>query len=93
MNIAHAIEASDEKRVDEFYALLHAYPNLTWVAPSLGIADAAARIRAVHNLRTADALQAATAIASQVTGLVTNDLLFRRVLQFETLVLEDVVVS
>lgn len=52
---------SDEQRVDEFYALLSTYPNLDWIAPNLEIADVAARIRAVHRLRTPDALQAATA--------------------------------
>lgn len=75
--------------VDEFYALLSTYPNLDWVAPDLEIADIAARIRAVHRLRTPDALQAATAVKSQATGLVTNDSVFGRVNNFETMVLEQ----
>jgi predicted nucleic acid-binding protein len=79
---------SDDQQVDEFYALLSTYPNLDWVAPSLLIADTAARIRAAHRLRTPDALQAATAVHSEATGLVTNDLVFERVKEFETLVLE-----
>jgi predicted nucleic acid-binding protein len=59
------------------------------VAPGLAIADTAARIRAAHRLRTPDALQAATAVQSEATGLVTNDSVFERVKEFETLVLED----
>ncbi len=80
--------AKDEQQVDEFYALLSTYPHLEWVAPSLEIADTAARIRAAHRLRTPDALQAATAVRSEATGLVTNDAVFERVTEFETLVLE-----
>jgi predicted nucleic acid-binding protein len=81
-------QISDEQQVDEFYALLSTYPNLDWIAPSLLIADTAARIRATHRLRTPDALQAATAVQSEATGLVTNDLVFERVKEFETLVLD-----
>jgi predicted nucleic acid-binding protein len=81
-------QISDEQQVDEFYALLSTYPSLHWIAPSLLIADIAARIRATHRLRTPDALQAATAVQSEATGLVTNDLVFERVKEFETLVLD-----
>ncbi len=31
--------ASNDRQVDEFYALLSTYPNLEWVPPSLAIAD------------------------------------------------------
>ncbi|MBV9301315.1 MAG: PIN domain-containing protein [Acidobacteriaceae bacterium] len=77
----------DEHQVDEFYGLLSTYPNLNWIAPSLRIADTAAKIRAAHRLRTPNALQAATAIHSDATGLITNDPIFERVKEFETLVL------
>jgi predicted nucleic acid-binding protein len=79
---------SDERPVDELYALLSLYPNLEWIAPSLEIADVAARILAQHRLRTPDALQAATAAVSGATGLVTNDAVFERVTKFEVLILD-----
>ena len=79
---------SDEQRAGGFYALLSTYPNLDWIAPNLEIADIAARIRAAHRLRTPDALQAATAVQAQATGLVTNDPVFARIEAFETLVLD-----
>ncbi len=82
---------SDEKQVDEFYSLLSVYPNLDWIPPSLEIADTAARIRAVYRLRTPDALQAATAVESKATGVITNDSMFGRVREFETVVLENLV--
>jgi predicted nucleic acid-binding protein len=79
---------SDEQRVDEFYGLLSTYPNLDWLAPNLEIADLAALIRAIHRLRTPDALQAATAVQAVATGLITNDPVFERVKGFETLIPE-----
>ena len=86
--LVHPYRDSDLQRVDEFYALLTTYPNLAWVAPDLGIADAAARIRAAHRLRTPDAIQAATAIQVGATGFVTNDPVFLRLSALDILVLE-----
>jgi len=79
---------SRERLVDEIFALLTTYPNLEWISPGIEIADRAARIRALHRLRTPDALQAATAACSAATGLITNDPVFERVQGFETLVLD-----
>ena len=78
----------DEQRANDFYGLLSTYPNLDWIAPNLEIAEIAGRIRALHRLRTPDALQAATAAHSQATGLITNDAVFERAEGFETLVLD-----
>ena len=84
---------SSEQRVNAFYGLLSTYPNLRWIAPDLGAADMAARIRARHRLRTPDALQAACAAQAQATGLITNDPVFERVEAFETLVLDQALAS
>jgi len=80
--------AFEEDKVNQLLALLFTIPNLDWIAPSLEIAERAARIRAVHRLRTPDALQAATAIQASATGLITNDQTFERLEGPETLVLE-----
>ena len=80
--------ASDEQRVGVFFGLLSTYANLDWVAPDLEIADLAARMRAAHRLKTPDALQAATAVQTSASGLITNDQAFERVESFETLVLD-----
>lgn len=79
---------ADQQQADEFYVLLSTYPNLEWIAPNLEIADRAAKLRALHGLRTPDALHAATAIHAGATGLVTNDPVFERVKDFETLLLD-----
>ena len=89
--LVQAYRDGDEQRVNEFYGFLATYPNLDWIAPDLEIADLAARIRAMHRLRTPDSLQAATAVRCQATGFVTNDPVFERVGSFETLVLDRVV--
>ena len=82
----------DERRVDVFFALPSTFPNLQWVAPNLEIANLAAQIRATHRTRTPDALQAATAVYTGATGLVTNDPVFRRLRAFETLVLDQLLI-
>jgi len=86
--LAPAYRSHEEAQVNEFYALLTTYPNLDWIAPELEIADLAANIRSKHRLRTPDAIQAATAIERQATGLVTNDPVFERVEGFETILLD-----
>lgn len=80
----------DQDGVDSFYALLSTYPNLSWVATTLDIADQAANLRAEHNLKTPDAIQAATALISVATGLISNDPAFRRVKPLDVLIFDDV---
>jgi uncharacterized protein len=85
-----AYRNKNKEQVDDFYALFSRYPNLEWIPTTLEIADTAAGLRALHNLRTPDALQAATAVHAEATGFVTNDPALARVKQFETLVLDRI---
>ena len=80
--------SEDENRVDAFYGLLSTYPNLLWIAPDLEAADLAAKLRARYRLRTPDAVQAATAIRAHATGFVTNDPIFRRIEELDTVILD-----
>jgi predicted nucleic acid-binding protein len=80
---------ADLALVQEFHALLVTYPHIDWIPPTLHIANRAAQIRADHNLRTPDAIQAATALAAGVTGFVTNDPIFRRVPSLDVLILDE----
>ena len=79
----------DIDRVNKYYALLSTFPHLEWVAPTLEIADMGARYRAEFNLRTPDAIQAATAISGEATGFISNDSGFRRVTRLDVMVLDD----
>lgn len=87
--LVHPYREHDISRVNELAGLLSNYPNLEWVAPDLEIAVRAAEIRAEHRLQTPDALLAATAIRAKATVLLTNDPIFKRVQDFEALVLDD----
>jgi predicted nucleic acid-binding protein len=79
----------DTGRVNGLFALLSQYPHLTWVPPSLAIAERAAFLRARYNFRTPDAIQVATAIVTGATGLVTNDLALTKATELDVLVLDD----
>jgi len=81
------------KKLDDlvlkFFALLTTYPNLRWIDLNVDIADTAARLRADHRLKTPDAIQAATAISSGATGFLCNDAAFKRVKEFDCLLLDE----
>lgn len=48
----------------------------------------AAEIRARYKLQTPDAIQAATAILARATAFITNDPIFERIPEFDTLILD-----
>jgi predicted nucleic acid-binding protein len=79
----------DARRLQQYRGLLSTYPRLSWVAPDLEIADTAARMRAEYGLKTPDAIHAATAIQAKVSAFLTNDSIFQRITEFDTLVLND----
>jgi predicted nucleic acid-binding protein len=78
----------DWELINLAYATLVRHPNLKWIPADLDVADIAAKIRAKHRLETPDAIQAATAVKSRATGLITNDPIFERIDLYETLVLD-----
>jgi len=89
--LVHPYRNNDINRVNTIYALTSTYPHLSWVPPTLALADQAARLRAKYGLRTPDAIQVATAISAGATGFVGNDNGFKRVTEVEILLLDDVV--
>lgn len=84
-----AYQEGSERRVELYYAFLSTFPNLTWIPPDFQIADRAAQLRASYRLKNPDAIQAATAIHSNATAFLTNDSVFKRVKNLNTLVLDD----
>jgi predicted nucleic acid-binding protein len=79
----------DWRRVYRINAVLDTYPHLEWLPPTVPIARRAAQIRAAFNLRTPDAVHAATALISGATAIITNDPIFRRVPSLEVLLLDE----
>jgi predicted nucleic acid-binding protein len=76
--------------VNSIFSLASRYPNLSWVEPSLAVAERGAQLRARYSLRTPDAIQAATAIVSHATGLITNDAALGRVDELDVLLLDTI---
>lgn len=62
--------------------------NLETIPLSPEIAEKAAALRAAYNLRTPDAIQTATALCSQATVLLTNDLKLSVIPDLEILILD-----
>ena len=89
--LVHPYRHDDPDTADTFYALLSTYPNLEWCPLTLPIADEAARLGARHNLKTPDAVQAATALSGKATGFISNDPIFRRIEALEVLILDELV--
>jgi predicted nucleic acid-binding protein len=75
-------------REDE--VLLVNFPHLTVADMTRHVARRAARLRADHRLRPADAIQAATALVHGATALVTNDRALTRLsVDIDVIVLDD----
>jgi predicted nucleic acid-binding protein len=87
--LVHPYRRSDLDTVNRFYALLSTYPNLHWVELTLPVADAAARLRAEFNLKTPDAIQAASAMSLQATGFISNNPAFKRLESLDVIILDD----
>jgi len=85
-----AYRDGDARRLQHYRGLLGTYPRLAWVQPDLEIADKAAQLRAAYGLKTPDAIHAATAIKSKVPAFLSNDPIFKRVKEFEALILDDI---
>jgi predicted nucleic acid-binding protein len=76
---------------EDYRRLLTTFPNLRLYDVNRGIAEAAARFRAVHGQPMPDMIQVATAIIAGATGFITNDPAFKRIEDVEILILDDVV--
>lgn len=77
---------SNDELVNQFYALLTTYPHLQWIELSIGIADLGAQLRAKYQLKTPDAILAATSIEAGATGFIGNDSQLKRISELDILV-------
>lgn len=73
-----AYRANDMERAEMLIQLLTSFPNLQALPLTSEISAEAARLRAVHGMRTPDAIHAATALKMNVDGIITNDRGFLR---------------
>ncbi len=75
------------------YETLLTSSEVSLIPISQPILKSAAALRASSNLKTPDAIHAATAISSRCTVFLTNDKGFRNVLGLTTVILQDVLNS
>ena len=83
------IAEGDEKLQSLYRTLLTQTRNVELHPLTLAIAEKAASLRALHNLRTPDAIQIATAIEAGCDAFLTNDKGFRRVDDLRVLILDE----
>jgi predicted nucleic acid-binding protein len=76
---------------DRYGVLLNAFPHL--IIPNLDqfTARQAAEFRAAYGLKPAGALQVAACVQQGATAFLTNDKMLRRLVEVETLLLDDFV--
>lgn len=77
------------KLAKDFSDLITSGANVRFVEINGPIAQSAAKLRADHQLKLADAFQAATAIDSGCGALLTNDLDLKKVSGISVLVLDE----
>jgi predicted nucleic acid-binding protein len=86
------IRQSNTEMIRRYEALLTT-SEVTLIPISQSILRSAATLRARSNLKTPDAIHAATAIDSGCTAFLTNDSGFRNILDLTVIILQDVLIS
>ena len=87
--LVHYYRHDDIDGARQVATVLTTFPRLTLVPVDLEVADMAARFRAAYSLRTADAIQAASAHAAGATALITNGRALARISEMAVFVLDD----
>lgn len=85
----HPWRSGKQQVARKYESVLANYPNLTLFDVNRDVARRAAQLRALHNLRPADALQVAGAVANGATVWVTNDKQLRRLGEIIDVVILD----
>lgn len=86
--LVHPIRDNNSKLADTYNELL-TESEVFLIPISTEILRAAAELRANHNLKTPDAIHAATAVASGCQHLIANDSGFRRLTSIDVIILDD----
>jgi len=74
-----AYRTKEYKYAEKIVHILSNFPNLATIPLNTKIATAAAKLRAMHGLRTPDAIHIATALETRSSGIITNDKGFKKV--------------
>ncbi len=86
----HPIRKHDEHLAQRYNDILLSSPNVSTVPVTAHTAQAAAELRAEHNLKTPDAIHLATASGQNAVAFLTNDRDFPKIDGIEILNVRDV---
>jgi predicted nucleic acid-binding protein len=87
--LVYPLRLGNKKLAKQYYDILTNQENLIILPVSVEIAEIAAQLRAVNNLRTPDAIQVATAIQQGARFFLTNDVRLASLSEIEILVLNN----
>lgn len=87
--LVYPLRLGNTRLAQQYRDILLSSENITIVSVSEDIAEVAAQLRAVHNLRTPDAIQMATAINQAASFFLTNDARLPSLPGLEVIVLEQ----
>jgi predicted nucleic acid-binding protein len=87
------LKRGDQKLVQQYRDILSDAPNFTTVAFVSNIAEEAARLRAVYNIRTPDAVQIATAVIGNAAIFLTNDMDLPVMSELQIITLDDLLMQ
>jgi len=87
--LVHPFRCGDAKLAQQYRDILLSARGLTTILLSQDIAEKAAQLRAVHNIRTPDAIQMATATHEGASFFLTNDTRLPSLPGLEMLVLDE----
>ena len=74
---------------EKFRLYLTRGKNMELMSITPEISEQAAHLRAKYGLRTPDAIQVAVSIISEISLLITNDRIFKKVKEVDALILDD----
>ena len=74
-----AYKTKEYKYAERIVHILSNFPNLKTIPLTTKISTTAGRLRALHGLRTPDAIHIATALESKSSGIITNDKGFKKI--------------
>lgn len=78
------------KLARQYEQILTTSPNIHIYNIDIEVARRAAKLRAIHNLKTPDAIQLATALEKSADIFFTNDLNLKKVSEIEVMTLMDI---
>jgi predicted nucleic acid-binding protein len=88
--LVHSLRNSNNALASEYRDILLP-SNLITLEVSRSIAEEAARLRAIHNIRTPDAIQIAAPIHFGATYFLTNDIRLPKLSSLKILVLDELI--